>query len=69
MQSDNIIEKARQLGLNTGNSSSSADNLRTIASQVGLSEFNSMYDLNKLENILLRVIFCIKYLLSHKNYG
>lgn len=52
MQSDNIIEKARQLGLNTGNSSSSADNLRTIASQVGLSEFNSMYDLNKLENIL-----------------
>lgn len=52
MQSDNIIEKARQLGLNTGNSSSSADNLRTIASQVGLSDFNSMYDLNKLENIL-----------------
>ena len=26
--------------------------MRTIASQVGLSEFNSMYDLNKLENIL-----------------
>lgn len=52
MQSDNIIEKARQLGLNTGNSSSSADNLRTIASQVGFSEFNSIYDLNKLENIL-----------------
>ena len=24
---------------------------------------------NKLENILLRVIFCIKYLLSRKNYG
>lgn len=52
MQSDNIIEKASQLGLDTGNSSSSADNLRTIASQVGLSEFNSIYDLNKLENIL-----------------
>ena len=52
MQSDNIIEKARQLGLDTGNSSSSADNLRTIASQVGLNNFNSLYDLGKLEGIL-----------------
>ena len=52
MQSDNIIEKARQLGLDTGNSSSSADNLRTIASQVGLNNFNTLYDLGKLEGIL-----------------
>ena len=48
MQSDNIIEKARQLGLNTGNSSSSADNLRTIASQVGLHDINDLDELERL---------------------
>lgn len=52
MQTDNIIEKARRLGLDTGSSSSSADNLRTIASQVGLNDFNSITDVDKLESIL-----------------
>ncbi len=52
MQTDNIIEKARRLGLDTGSSSSMADNLRHIAEQVGINEFNSITDVDKLEQTL-----------------
>ena len=52
MQENNIIEKASQLGLNTGDGSTSIDNLRTIASQVGLHDFNSEGDIGKLESAL-----------------
>lgn len=52
MQTDNIIEKARRLGLDTGSSSSTADNLRHIAEQLGINDFNSITDLNKLEQII-----------------
>lgn len=52
MQGNNIIEKASQLGLNTGDGSTSIDNLRTIASQVGLHDFNSEGDIGKLESAL-----------------
>ena len=49
MQTDRIIEKAKKLGLDIGNSDSQLDNLRTIASQVGLHDIN---DLNELERVL-----------------
>lgn len=52
MQGNNIIEKASQLGLNTGDGSTSIDNLRTIASQVGLHDFNSEEDIGRLESAL-----------------
>lgn len=52
MQTDNIIDKAKRLGLDTGNSDSVQDNLRHIAQQVGLENFNSLNDLDKLENLL-----------------
>lgn len=52
MQENNIIEKANQLGLNAGDGSTSIDNLRTIASQVGLHDFNSEGDIGKLESAL-----------------
>ena len=52
MQGNSIIEKASQLGLNTGDGSTSLDNLRTIASQVGLHDFNSEGDIGKLESAL-----------------
>ena len=49
MQTDRIIEKAKKLGLDIGNSDSQLDNLRTIASQVGLHDIN---DLDELERVL-----------------
>lgn len=52
MQGNNIIGKASQLGLNTGDGSTSIDNLRTIASQVGLHDFNSEEDIGRLESTL-----------------
>lgn len=52
MQTEKIIEKAKQLGLDTGDSPHSSDRLRLIASQVGLNEFNSIYDVDKLDKIL-----------------
>ncbi len=52
MQTDNIIEKAKKLGLDTGSSSSMADNLRHIAEQVGINDFNSITDVDKLEQVL-----------------
>ena len=49
MQTDRIIEKAKKLGLDIGNGDSQLDNLRTIASQVGLHDIN---DLDELERVL-----------------
>ena len=46
MQVDSIIEKARRLGLDTGNSVNQADNLRYIADQLGVE------DLSSLESVL-----------------
>lgn len=51
-QTDYIMDKARKLGLDTGNSSNSADNLRTIAEQVGFAHFNSIDDVDALEQKL-----------------
>ena len=52
MQSNDIIEKAKKLGLDTGSSTSQEDNLRLIASQVGLDDFDATSDMQKLESIL-----------------
>lgn len=52
MQSDNITEKAKRLGLDTGSSTNHADNLRTIAMQVGLDDFNPETDLQELNGLL-----------------
>ncbi len=49
---NSIIEKAKRLGLDTGSGDSSPDNLRTIASQVGLDDFNLDEDLGRLDSIL-----------------
>lgn len=51
-QTDKIISMANELGLDTGSSSNSADNLRYIAQQVGIEDFNSITDINKLEETL-----------------
>ena len=48
---NSIIDKAKKLGLDTG-SGDLDDNLRTIASQVGLHDFNSKTDLETLNGIL-----------------
>ncbi len=48
---NSIIDKAKKLGLDTG-SGDLDDNLRTIASQVGLHDFNSETDLETLNGIL-----------------
>lgn len=48
---NSIIDKAKKLGLDTG-SGDFDDNLRTIASQVGLHDFNSETDLETLNGIL-----------------
>lgn len=47
-----IIDKAKQLGLDVGDGTTSLDNLRTIASQVGFDDFNSSSDSNALESVL-----------------
>lgn len=52
MQTNNIIDKARQLGLDTGHSDNQADNLRLIAEQVGINDFDSINDVDKLEAAL-----------------
>lgn len=51
MQNDNILEKAKKLGLNTGNSSNHIDNLRTVAEQLGI-DFDSLNSISDLENVL-----------------
>lgn len=51
MRNDNILEKAKRLGLDTGNSSNHLDNLRTVANQLGV-DFDSLNNLNELEAIL-----------------
>ncbi len=52
MQTGSIIEKANKLGLDIGDGSTSLDNLRAIASQVGLHDINSLDDAGKLESVL-----------------
>lgn len=47
-----IIDKAKQLGLDVGDGTTSIDNLRAIASQVGFDGFNSSSDIGALENML-----------------
>lgn len=47
-----IIDKAKKLGLDIGDGTESLDNLRAIASQVGFSDFESLDDASKLDNIL-----------------
>ena len=42
MQPNNIIEKAKKLGLDIGNGSTSAENLSYIADQVGADDLNSL---------------------------
>ena len=51
-QTDNIEDIARDLGIDSGTSSSSADRLRKIADQVGMNNYNSLYDNDKLEQRL-----------------
>jgi len=40
MQTDNIIKKAQQLGLNTGDGSGSIENIEFIAEQLGITDIN-----------------------------
>ena len=51
-QTDNIKDLARELDIDYGSSSSSADQLRKIAEQVGIDNYNSLYDNDKLEKRL-----------------
>lgn len=51
MQIDNVIEKARKLGLDVDNSDNVLENLEAIAEQVGMEDF-SYERLTDLENIL-----------------
>lgn len=52
MHTDNIINKAKELGLDIGSSSDPEDKLRTIAEQVGIEQFNPDTDINQLEQRL-----------------
>ncbi len=51
-QTDNIEDLARELGIDSGTSDSQADRLRTISEAVGMDDYNSLYDNNKLEENL-----------------
>lgn len=58
MQLNEIFEKAKKLGLNTGNSVNQIENLRIIADQVGVKEISELNDaldkmleLNEIENL------------------
>ena len=49
MHSDQRIEDlARELNIDSGTSSSSADRMRKIAESIGMNDFNSIYDVDKL---------------------
>ena len=53
MHSDERIEDlANELGIDSGTSSNSADRMRKVAESVGMNDFNSLYDVDKLEEKL-----------------
>ena len=53
MHSDERIEDlANELGIDSGTSSNSADRMRKVAEAVGMNDFNSLYDVDKLEEKL-----------------
>lgn len=51
-QTDNIEDLARELDIDFGSSSNSADRLRKIAETIGMDHYNSLYDNDKLEDKL-----------------
>lgn len=53
MHSDERIEDlANELGIDSGTSSNSADRMRKVAESVGMNDFNSLHDVDKLEEKL-----------------
>ena len=57
MHSDQRIEDlARELNIDSGTSSSSADRMRKIAESIGMNDFNSIYDVDKLEQKLTEML-------------
>lgn len=50
MQADSIFEKAKKLGLDTGNSVNQIENLRTIADQLGVEDLSELDE--ALDNLL-----------------
>lgn len=53
MHSDERIEDlANELGIDSGTSSNSADRMRKVAEAVGMNDFNSLHDVDKLEEKL-----------------
>ena len=51
-QTNNIEDLAKDLGIDSGTSSNSADRMRKIAESIGMENYNSLYDNDKLQERL-----------------